>query len=85
MAHLCKLCGEDCDCDIDVHGECAACFWARRAVRELRMGRRTRRERVAMIVYRTWFDREKGGRIIADCEGWFLFGVIPLYSRKFSR
>ena len=34
-----------------------------------------------MIVYKTWSERtRKGLRLF--CEGWFLFGLLPLYIRK---
>jgi len=35
-----------------------------------------------MIVYRMWRRRENGGNIIVFCEGWYLFGFIPLYVRE---
>ena len=31
-----------------------------------------------MIIYRQW---QKRGRKRKYCEGWFLFGIIPLYIR----
>lgn len=36
-----------------------------------------------MIVYRQWQERSQGGLKVLDCEGWFLFGVIPLYVKKY--
>lgn len=37
-----------------------------------------------MIVHRLWFVMFEG-KILAECEGWFLFGFILLYARdKFS-
>jgi len=38
-----------------------------------------------MIVYKTWIQRERGGLISYRWDGWFLFGVIPLYLRRASR
>jgi len=35
-----------------------------------------------MIVYRTWKSREDGGKTIVYHEGWYLFGLIPLYIRE---
>lgn len=32
-----------------------------------------------MIVYRQWQKRRGAKRLF--CEGWFLFGIIPLYLR----
>ena len=35
-----------------------------------------------MIMYKKWTERKEGGLIIKICEGWFLFGFIPLYVKK---
>jgi hypothetical protein len=35
-----------------------------------------------MIVYKQWKETRFGGITVAECEGWFLLGVIPLYIRK---
>lgn len=38
-----------------------------------------------MIVYKTWKESEGkllNYRVKYYCEGWFLFGFIPLYVRK---
>jgi hypothetical protein len=35
-----------------------------------------------MIVYKRWQKRLKGGSIVEQWEGWFLFGFIPLYIRQ---
>ena len=35
-----------------------------------------------MIVYRLWTRREKGGLVVIYCQGWFLFGIIPLYIKE---
>lgn len=35
-----------------------------------------------MIVYKKWVDRSDGGLMLWDCDGWYLFGIIPLYVRK---
>jgi len=35
-----------------------------------------------MIVYKNW--KIKMDNITLNCDGWFLFGVIPLYIRKFN-
>ncbi len=35
-----------------------------------------------MIEYREWMERTKGGLVNFECEGWFLFGIIPLYVKK---
>lgn len=34
-----------------------------------------------MIVYKRW-NKETYGRVREVCDGWFLFGLIPLYLRK---
>jgi len=35
-----------------------------------------------MIVHRMWTRRENGGLTIVYCEGWYLFGIIPLYLKE---
>lgn len=35
-----------------------------------------------MIVYRAWKERYNGGHLVRHCDGWFLFGILPLYVRK---
>ncbi len=35
-----------------------------------------------MIVYKRWISRTQGGTRKHLCDGWFLFGVIPLYLRR---
>jgi len=32
-----------------------------------------------MIIYKRWLKRSKGGLKREVCEGWFLFGIMPLY------
>jgi hypothetical protein len=37
-----------------------------------------------MIVYKTWHENQ--GKLVfipVKCEGWFLFGTIPLYIKKY--
>jgi len=36
----------------------------------------------AMIVYKSWYQYDSVGRLKAECDGWFLFGIIPLYIRR---
>jgi hypothetical protein len=38
-----------------------------------------------MIVYKRWEKRLKGGLIVERWEGWFLFGLIPLYLKRVDR
>ena len=35
-----------------------------------------------MIVYRQWYKGRGLGLDPWKCEGWFLFGLIPLYIRR---
>jgi hypothetical protein len=35
-----------------------------------------------MIVYKTWRERQSGGLIEYRWEGWYLFGLIPLYLKR---
>lgn len=35
-----------------------------------------------MIVYRDWIEYRGGVKKNIACEGWFLFGFIPLFVRK---
>jgi hypothetical protein len=35
-----------------------------------------------MIVYKSWKIYTHSGLCSIKCEGWFLFGVIPLYIKK---
>jgi len=36
-----------------------------------------------MIVYKSWpKKRSNGGRTIRRWDGWFLFGIVPLYVRR---
>ena len=35
-----------------------------------------------MIVYRQWEQRQRGGLVRHIWDGWFLFGIIPLYMRR---
>ena len=37
-----------------------------------------------MIMYKTWDKRNKGDRKRYIYEGWFLFGIIPLYIKRIS-
>lgn len=34
-----------------------------------------------MIIYKQWMKRSRGGLNRLYCEGWYLFGLIPLYIR----
>lgn len=40
-----------------------------------------------MIIYYNWIEKKK--RIVTvdqlNCDGWYLFGIIPLYVRKYIR
>ncbi|WP_257303420.1 hypothetical protein [Geothrix campi] len=36
-----------------------------------------------MIVYRNW-QKKTGGAVGNLCEGWFLFGILPLYIRSLN-
>ena len=38
-----------------------------------------------MIVYKKWQEHKEGviARKSWACDGWFLFGLIPLYIRKY--
>ena len=36
-----------------------------------------------MIIYRKW-KKSYAGRTEAICDGWFLFGFIPLYVREYK-
>jgi len=35
-----------------------------------------------MLIHKMWQERYMGGLKIRYCEGWYLFGLIPLYVRK---
>jgi hypothetical protein len=35
-----------------------------------------------MIVYKKWYESKETGWSGYDCDGWFLFGIVPLYIRK---
>jgi hypothetical protein len=35
-----------------------------------------------MITYKAWIERKNGGLMKYRCDGWFLFGFIPLYVRR---
>ena len=35
-----------------------------------------------MIVYKSWQEYNSIGRLEAECSGWYLFGIIPLYIRR---
>jgi len=35
-----------------------------------------------MIIHKLWKKRSNGGCTVTYCEGWFLFGIIPLYIKK---
>lgn len=38
-----------------------------------------------MIVYKRWQKLQRiTRRVEADCDGWFLFGLIPLYIRRIN-
>jgi hypothetical protein len=37
-----------------------------------------------MIVYKNWKSVKRGGLVRHLCDGWFLFGFIPLYVRVFN-
>jgi hypothetical protein len=36
-----------------------------------------------MIVYRKW-KIKKGLHLDVHCDGWYLFGIIPLYIRRIT-
>jgi hypothetical protein len=36
-----------------------------------------------MIVYKQWLKSNEAGTAMDRCDGWFLFGFIPLYVRMF--
>jgi hypothetical protein len=38
-----------------------------------------------MIVYKRWIERHPSGMVKAQCDGWFLFGIIPIYVRRIGR
>lgn len=35
-----------------------------------------------MIIYRRWWTPRKGSVLSTTWDGWFLFGILPLYLRK---
>jgi hypothetical protein len=37
-----------------------------------------------MIVRKTWQKRSQGGLVQYEYDGWFLFGFIPLYVRRYG-
>ena len=37
-----------------------------------------------MLVYKRW-DIRTHGMLRYQCDGWFLFGFIPLYTRKIKQ
>jgi hypothetical protein len=37
---------------------------------------------VIMIVYKRWYKSSKFSSLAQEWEGWYLFGVIPLYVRQ---
>ena len=37
-----------------------------------------------MLVKKTWMKKEFGV-VVAVYEGWFLFGIIPLYIKEYKR
>jgi hypothetical protein len=37
-----------------------------------------------MIVHKIWVERSRGGLVTTRCEGWYLFGFIPLFIRRDS-
>lgn len=38
-----------------------------------------------MIVEKIWIKKGSYGVIKAEYRGWFLFGIIPLYIKKYER
>ena len=41
-----------------------------------------------MIIYYNWIVRKRYSGVTStqtNCDGWYLFGIIPLYVRKFVR
>jgi len=36
-----------------------------------------------MLVYKEWTERSNGGLTLIRCQGWYLFGLIPVYVRRF--
>jgi hypothetical protein len=36
-----------------------------------------------MLYYKRWQECSFGGIVKVDYEGWYLFGFIPLYVRKY--
>ena len=38
-----------------------------------------------MIIKKTWCKKGTYGRILKEYEGWFLFGIIPLYVKVTKR
>lgn len=38
-----------------------------------------------MLIKKIWSKKGSYGVILADCEGWFIFGIIPLYVKVIKR
>jgi hypothetical protein len=37
-----------------------------------------------MIVFKQWSRNSRGGLYMYRYEGWFLFGILPMYVRRYG-